>query len=365
MAACDLNARVGGLLHDLAAVQSSPHKARGYRRAAAAVLALDEQLHALTDDAGTPRKIPGLGPSSLRVAAEVLTTGDSPSAEAIIDASGRRAEVDKRRRLSDHFLSRAEALRILDDATMEGPSRSDYQGDLQMHSSWSDGDAPVVAMALGCVDRGYAYAGITDHSYGLPIARGVSMTQLARQHVEIDQVNEQCADRFRLLKGIEANIAADGTLDLSPGEMAGLEFVLAAPHSRLRTPDDQTARLTRVVNTPGVHVLAHPRGRKAGTRAGISADWPRVFREAARAGVAVELDGDPSRQDLDHHLAREAFDAGCLFAIDSDAHSVSQLQYADIGLAHARLASIPPSRIVNCWSLDTLLAWMKDRRMKG
>ena len=99
-----------------------------------------------------------------------------------------------------------------------------------------------------------------------------------------------------------------------------------------------------------------------GSRAGLLADWPGVFAAAARAGIAVEIDGDPSRQDLDFSLAHEAMDAGCLFALDSDAHAPGQWDYAETALAHARLAGIPPGRIINCWPLDRLLEWLSERK---
>ncbi len=91
----------------------------------------------------------------------------------------------------------------------------------------------------------------------------------------------------------------------------------------------------------GVHILAHPRGRKYGSRPGVSADWDRVFKAAERANVAIEIDGDPSRQDIDYELARRAVTAGCLFALDSDAHSTAELRYAETAIAHARLAGVP------------------------
>src|SRR6185503_6204863 len=108
--------------------------------------------------------------------------------------------------------------------------------------------------------------------------------------------------------------------------------------------DDQTDRLIAAIRNPFVHVLAHPRGRISGSRAGIVANWSRVFRAAAEEGVAIEIDGDPSRQDVDYTLAAQALEAGCLFALDSDAHSTGQLAYAETALAHARLAGIPRDR---------------------
>ena len=99
-----------------------------------------------------------------------------------------------------------------------------------------------------------------------------------------------------------------------------------------------------------------------GSRAGAIADWNTVFAAAAQRGVAIEIDGDPARQDLDHTLARQALASGCLFALDSDAHTTGQLVYAETALAHARLAGIPPDRIVNCWRLERLLAWLAEPR---
>lgn len=139
-------------------------------------------------------------------------------------------------------------------------------------------------------------------------------------------------------------------------------MVLAAPHSKLRTPDDQTSRLVRAVVTPGVHVLAHPRGRMSDSRPGINADWDEVFAAAAEHDVAIEIDGDPARQDLDYVLADRARAAGCLFSLDSDAHDQQALVYAETAIAHARMAGIPAARVINCWPLPRLLEWLSGRQ---
>jgi histidinol phosphatase-like PHP family hydrolase len=151
-----------------------------------------------------------------------------------------------------------------------------------------------------------------------------------------------------------------GKLDLSDEEAMTFDIVLAAPHSRLRKAEDQTDRMLAAIAHPAVRILAHPRGRITGSRAGVVANWDAVFASAARRGVAIELDGDPARQDLDYTLAGRAREAGCLFALDSDAHTTAQLSYAETAFAHARLAAIPTDRIVNCWPLDQLLTWLSD-----
>jgi histidinol phosphatase-like PHP family hydrolase len=123
--------------------------------------------------------------------------------------------------------------------------------------------------------------------------------------------------------------------------------------------------MINAVSARGVHILGHPRGRKIGSRPGVAADWDRVFKAAAREDVAIEIDGDPSRQDLDYDIAKRAVDAGCIFALDSDAHATRELAlFAATALAHARLAGVPSDRIVNCWTLDKLLEWARSRSQR-
>jgi putative hydrolase len=357
----DVNAVVGGYLRDLAYAQPTQPQMFGYKRAAAAIFRLEKSLIDLVrEHEDALPKIDGIGPGSARVIREVLESGTSPTVERAIDVSGRRADIERRRTLRSHFLSRAEVIRILHDPNLCGLSLGQYRGDLQMHSEWSDGTPTVHDIAEACRARGYSYAAVTDHSYGLKIADGMSMQEAAEQRRAIDALNESSGDAFRLLQGVEANIGADGELDLEDAEAATFDLVLAAPHSRLRKTDDQTRRMLGALEHPAVRILAHPRGRITGSRTGVVADWPAVFAHAAQRGIAVEIDGDPARQDLDYDVAHQALREGCLFALDSDAHTTSQLAYAETAIAHARLAGISPKRIVNCWPLDRLLAWIAD-----
>jgi len=356
----DVNAAVGGYLRDLAFAQSTPPKMFGYKRAAAAIFRLEIPLTEFVDAGGVLTNIPGIGPGSARVIAEVLETGQSPTVERAIDASGNRPDIERRRAMRAHFLSRAEVLRILDDPSYGEPQPTQYHGDLQMHSEWSDGRDSLRQICQACEARGYAYAAVTDHSHGLAIAGGISMEEAAEQRREIEGLNASSSGRFRLLHGVEANISATGTLDLSAEEATQFEIVLAAPHSILRKTHDQTGRVLTAVRNPAVRILAHPRGRITGSRAGVVADWDAVFAACADTRVAIEIDGDPARQDLDFTLAGRALAAGCHFALDSDAHTTEQFTYAETALAHARLAGIPHERIVNCWPLDRVLAWLSD-----
>jgi histidinol phosphatase-like PHP family hydrolase len=357
----DVNAVVAGFLRDLAYAQTSEQRMFGYKRAAAAVLALETPLTSLIGPGRTLPRIPGIGPASTRVILDVLESGTSRMVDEVVAGSDRAADIERRRGLRRHFLSRAEVVRVLRDPEFGGPTLAHYRGDFQMHSEWSDGAPTLAEILQACHARGYAHAAVTDHSHGLKIAGGISMAEAAEQRRVIERLNGEWAGRFRLIHGIEANIGADGRLDLSDDEARQFELVLAAPHSKLRRSEDQTDRLLAAVEHPRVHVLAHPRGRITGSRAGVVADWDVVFAAAARTGVAVEIDGDPSRQDLDFALAGRALDAGCLFALDSDAHTTDQLRYAETAVAHARLAAIPPERIINCWETEPLLDWLRIR----
>jgi histidinol phosphatase-like PHP family hydrolase len=358
----DVNAIAEGLLQDLAFVQDSKQKTFGYKRAAEAVFELERPLGDLLGTDGKLSKIPGIGPSSTRVILEVLATGASETVERAVVSSARAGDVQRRRDLRTNFLSRAAVRQVLEDPALGGPTAADYRGDMQMHSAWSDGRPSLDEIAAAAIAIGWPRAAVTDHSHGLKIARGMSMDDARAQHMAIDALNATFEGTFRLIKGVEANIGVDGDLDLSADEAAEFELVLAAPHSQLRLQTDQTPRMLRAIRNPAIRVLAHPRGRMSGARAGIAADWNAVFDVAAAERVAVEIDGDPSRQDLDYALAARALSAGCLFALDSDAHTTGQFVYVETALAHARLAGIPPERIVNCWPTDRLLAWLADRR---
>jgi putative hydrolase len=160
-----------------------------------------------------------------------------------------------------------------------------------------------------------------------------------------------------MFKGIEANIRTDGSIDMEPHEMRRFEYVVASPHSALRKSFDQTERMVAAVSQPGVAILGHPQGRVFNVRLGVLADWTRVFDVAARRQVAIEIDGSWARQDVPYDLAAQALAQGCLFALDSDAHSHVELDFADIAIAHAKLAGIPQAQIVNYWPEKKFLDW--------
>ena len=148
-------------------------------------------------------------------------------------------------------------------------------------------------------------------------------------------------------------------------ERSVFEYVIASPHSVLRKDHDQTSRMVRAVSLPGVAILGHPQGRMYNSRPGISAEWRTVFREAARRDVAIEIDGNWHRQDVDYELAEIALEEGCLFALDSDAHGIVEYPFTDYAIAHARIAGVPAARVVNCWDESAFDAWLKARRGPG
>ncbi len=359
----DRNILAAGFLQDLAILQSSERSSFGYKRAAKALAAgIDRSVADLIEE-GTLRDVPYVGAASERIVRELVTSGASAVVEAAVNGSSKRAEVEKRRGFRRSYLSR-HAMRLALDAPLPASivSTKHYRGDLQMHSTWSDGGESIGDLAEGASALGWRRIGVTDHSYGLPIARGMSMDAALQQHREIDEVNERFEGRVRVYKGVEANILADGALDLQEDERRVFEFVIASPHSQLRKDSDQTSRMLAAVTLPGVAILGHPQGRMYNTRPGISADWAKVFGEAAKRSVAVEIDGNWHRQDIDYELAAIAMDEGCIFALDSDAHSIAEFPFTDYAIAHARIAGIPADRVINCWEEPRFDAWLEERR---
>lgn len=246
------------------------------------------------------------------------------------------------------FMTMAEANRILAD---QPQWRKELRGDLQMHTTWSDGHESVRDMAAHAEAQGHQYAAVTDHSKGLPIANGMDEATLLRQGVEIDAANEELASSgsgFRLIRSIEMNVSVKGEGDMDPDVLRGLDLVLGAFHSQLRVADDQTERYLAAVRNPTLHVLAHPRGRRWNSRQGLYADWPRVFEAAAEAGTALEIDAYPDRQDLQVELLEVARDVPDLWiSIGTDAHYPDELGFIGMGLAAAIRARFPRERVLN------------------
>ncbi|HEY2327894.1 MAG TPA: DNA polymerase/3'-5' exonuclease PolX [Gaiellaceae bacterium] len=214
----------------------------------------------------------------------------------------------------------------------------DLRGDLHTHTTWSDGKDELETMVATAIGRGYAYYAICDHSHRL---RG---DLLKRQADAIDQMNLEVAP-FRILKGIEANIRVDGTLDVADEDLATLDWVVASMHTRF--DDRPTERVLAVMENPYVDVIGHLTGRKIGKRQAAPMDVEKVIEKALETGTFLEINSQPDRLDLSDVHARAAREAGLKLVIDSDGHQVAALDYVELGVGQARRAWLTKDDVVN------------------
>ena len=276
--------------------------------------------------------------------------------QRLANAGGR----PRRRGSRDRFLARAEVAEILAAGPDElSPQR--LRGAFHWHTRDSDGRATLETMARACERRGATWAVVTDHSKGLDVASGLDREGVLLQRKRIDAWNARHGDDLHLLQGLEVEILEDGGVDVPQGERGEIECVVAAVHRQFDPDRDQTERLLRAIATPGVHVLAHPRGRHFHQRPGLRARWELVFSACAEYHVAVEINGFPRRQDLDWELARLAGEAGCDFVLASDAHAATHLEFDAYACAIAIKAGVPPERVLNAGQLDAFTPWLADR----
>lgn len=236
----------------------------------------------------------------------------------------------------------------------------DIEGDLQMHSTWSDGKRSIKEMAEKAYALGRSYILITDHSQGLGIAGGLSIGRLMDQWHEIDELNEIFEGKLVILKGAEVEVRTDGTLDYPDEVLERLDVVVAALHSNLRQDRGQlTERYIKAISHPLVHILAHPSGRLFGVREEANADWERIFKAAASSGTLLEINAHPSRLDLSEKKIRQAFNLGCKFVISTDAHDIHEQEYMFFGVAQARRAWLKRSDVANAQPLKSFLEQIK------
>jgi histidinol phosphatase-like PHP family hydrolase len=322
---------------------------RAFRRAARSAFLWPERasdVHA----AGRPlTELHGVGPF---IAKQLQTWIEKPATEI------HRAPPIRR-----DFLTRADARGILkSDPAWEQRLR----GDLQMHTTWSDGSASILEMAEAATQQGYEFIAITDHSKGLKIAGGIDERALAKQAREIAAANRAPQTRgLTVLRSIEMNLNPRGEGDMDPRSLAKLDIVLGAFHSALRTKEDQTSRYLAALRNRDIQILGHPRGRIFNFRLGLKADWPRVFAEAAKLDKAVEIDSYPDRQDLNLALLKVARKEGVRISLGTDAHHADQLEFIELGLAAALKARIPADRVLNFMDLPSLRAWVAKLREPG
>lgn len=237
----------------------------------------------------------------------------------------------------------------------------DMRGDLQMHTTWSDGASDVMSMARAAIALGYEYILITDHTAGLGIVGGLTPERVKQQRKEIDKVNAQLKKegiKFRVLHGAEVEVKSDGALDLPDDVLAELDLVQASVHTSLTQPREKiTARAIKAMQNPHVDILGHPSGRLINAREGADYDWEALFRAALEHRVALEINADPSRLDLNDVLARRAVELGCKLSISTDAHAPDGLRNMIYGVTVARRAWVTPDSVINAWPLTKLLKW--------
>jgi DNA polymerase (family 10) len=238
----------------------------------------------------------------------------------------------------------------------------DLRGILHCHSDYSDGVATIEELAQGAMERGWDYIGISDHSESAFYARGLKRDRLLRQHEEIDELNSRLKD-FRILKGIEADILADGRVDYDAEILATFDYVIGSIHSRFSMDGDaMTKRVLAALDEPHLTILAHPTGRLLLSREPYALDVQAVLEKAANVGVSVELNADPHRLDLDWRYCRQAKELGVTIEIGPDAHSVAGLDNVHFGIGLARKAWLEAGEILNTRSAADVIAFARKRR---
>jgi DNA polymerase (family 10) len=241
-------------------------------------------------------------------------------------------------------------------------ARQHLISELHTHSTWSDGRYTIAEMVHAALDRGYQVMAVTDHSGSLGIAGGLSVDELWNQREEIERVREQFGEAITILHGTEVEIKADGSLDFPDEVLADLDIVVASLHTSLRQPREKiTNRLLNAIRNPHVDIIGHPTGRLFPDREGADLDMDRVLEAAAESGVALEINAHPSRLDLEDIYARRAIELGILLSINTDAHAPEHMELVFYGLGNARRGWVGPEHVINTWSPETLLSWLKDR----
>jgi DNA polymerase (family 10) len=236
------------------------------------------------------------------------------------------------------------------------------RGDLQMHSTWSDGKNTLREMVEACRDRGYAYLAITDHSRAVTVAGGLEPDEVRRQWEEIDRVRDE-VEGIRLLRSLEIDILEDGSLDMPDDILRELDLVLVSVHSFMGLgKEEMTSRVIRALEHPEVDILAHPTGRILNRREPFELDVEEVLRAAAELDVAVELNAHPSRLDLHDGYLRRAKELGVKVAVSTDSHSVRELGNMRYGVDQAQRGWLEAEDVVNAWPLEELDRWRERRR---
>jgi DNA polymerase (family 10) len=211
-------------------------------------------------------------------------------------------------------------------------------------------------------ELGYEYFGVADHSQTASYAGGLKPERVELQHEIADELNRRYRGRFRVLKGIESDILEDGSLDYRDEVLSSFDFVVASVHSRLKLgAPEQTERILRAVANPFTTILGHMTGRLLLRREGYEIDIDAILQACARHQVAVEINANPHRLDLDWRWCQRGLELGCMFSINPDAHSLEELGLTRWGVIMARKGGVPPDRVLNCMGRAELARWLSRR----
>jgi DNA polymerase (family 10) len=217
-------------------------------------------------------------------------------------------------------------------------------------------------MAQAAKARGIKLLAISDHSFSLGVAGGMTVEDVRRQRQEIDEAQRQLGDSIRLIQGAEVEMRADGSLDFPDEVLAELDIVCASLHTGLRQPREKvTERTLSAIRNPHVDMIGHPTGRMIPDREGADLDMDAVLAAAAETDTVLEINAHPSRLDLDDVYARRAIGMGIKLAINTDAHAASDLDLLHFGVSTARRGWVTAESVINTWQPERLLAWLKDR----
>jgi DNA polymerase (family 10) len=237
----------------------------------------------------------------------------------------------------------------------------DIRGDLHSHTKATDGRYTALEMAEAAKARGYEYLAITDHSQHVTVARGMDAKQLAKSIKEIDKLNAKLKG-FTLLKSIELDILADGSLDLPDSTLDDLDLVVVSVHYNFKLPKEkQTERVIRAFDNPRVNIFGHPSGRLINERPPYEIDLEKVMRAAVERGCFLEVNGHPDRLDLDDVHCQMAKGMGLKLALSTDAHSTDDLGLMRFGIGQARRGWIEASDVINTRRLPELRKLLKRK----
>ncbi|MBW2735301.1 MAG: DNA polymerase/3'-5' exonuclease PolX [Deltaproteobacteria bacterium] len=237
----------------------------------------------------------------------------------------------------------------------------DLRGDMHLHTTDSDGKADAVTMVRHAKSLGFDYVAITDHSFGLPVTQGLDAAGLVAQRERLRRIQEEVGG-IEVLAGVEAEILADGSLDLPVDVLREQDWVIASVHSGFSMgSEEMTARVIAALDSGVVDCLGHPTGRLLGERDAYAIDLEAVLQAASRAHVAMELNAAPSRLDLNANTCRRAREVGVPVVISSDAHALEQLGALELGVTTARRGWLESKHVLNSWSYEQIQAWRAQR----